>query len=88
LAEPVGAHHGGNSQAVLTQTLALFKDSVNAAPLATDVAIRGVRVDGISLVLLLDIPQDHKDYLHRLGHTARVGDLSASVILVPAARNR
>ena len=42
----------------------MFKDSANAALVATDVAARGIHVDGISLVVHVDVPQDHKDYLH------------------------
>ncbi len=44
---PVGALHGGKSQAVRTRTLALFKETANAALVATDVAARGIHVDGI-----------------------------------------
>ncbi|CAB5241242.1 unannotated protein [freshwater metagenome] len=78
---PVGALHGGKSQAVRTRTLALFKDQVNAALVATDVAARGIHVDGISLVVHVDAPTDHKDYLHRSGRTARAGEAGAVVTL-------
>ena len=47
---PVGALHGGKSQAVRTRTLKLFKEQENAALVTTDVAARGIHVDGISLV--------------------------------------
>ncbi|CAN2173585.1 SrmB Superfamily II DNA and RNA helicases [Candidatus Nanopelagicaceae bacterium] len=78
---PVGALHGGKSQAVRTRTLALFKESDNAALVATDVAARGIHVDGISLVVHVDLPQDHKDYLHRSGRTARAGESGTVVTL-------
>ena len=52
----VGALHGGKSQAVRTRTLAHFKASANAALVATDVAARGIHVDGISLVVHVDAP--------------------------------
>jgi superfamily II DNA/RNA helicase len=47
----------------------MFKDSANAALVATDVAARGIQVDGISLAVHVDVPQDHKDYLHRSSRT-------------------
>jgi superfamily II DNA/RNA helicase len=85
---PVGALHGGKSQAVRTRTLALFKDSANAALVATDVAARGIHVDGISLVVHVDVPQDHKDYLHRSGRTARAGESGAVVTLTTSKQQK
>jgi superfamily II DNA/RNA helicase len=78
---PVGALHGGKSQAVRTRTLKLFKEQENAALVATDVAARGIHVDGISLVVHVDAPTDHKDYLHRSGRTARAGKAGGVVVL-------
>ncbi len=40
---------------------------------ATDVAARGIHVDDVELVVHFDLPNDHKDYLHRSGRTARAG---------------
>ena len=77
----VGALHGGKTQAVRTRTLALFKESTNAALVATDVAARGIHVDGISLVVHVDPPTDHKDYLHRAGRTARAGEAGTVVTI-------
>ena len=77
----VGALHGGKTQAVRTRTLALFKDTTNAALVATDVAARGIHVDGISLVVHVDPPTDHKDYLHRAGRTARAGEAGTVVTI-------
>ena len=85
---PVGALHGGKSQAVRTRTLALFKDSVNAALVATDVAARGIHVDGISLVVHVDAPTDHKDYLHRSGRTARAGEAGTVVTLATTKQQK
>jgi superfamily II DNA/RNA helicase len=78
---PVGALHGEKSQAVRTRTLKLFKEQENAALVATDVAARGIHVDGISLVVHVDAPTDHKDYLHRSGRTARAGEAGGVVVL-------
>jgi superfamily II DNA/RNA helicase len=83
----VGALHGGKSQAVRTRTLALFKESDNAALVATDVAARGIHVDGISLVVHVDPAQDHKDYLHRSGRTARAGE-SGTVVSLATTRQQ
>ena len=83
----VGALHGGKSQAVRTRTLALFKEQENSALVATDVAARGIHVDGISLVVHVDLPQDHKDYLHRSGRTARAGE-SGTVVTLSSSKNQ
>ena len=85
---PVGALHGGKSQAVRTRTLALFKQQENAALVATDVAARGIHVDGISLVVHVDAPTDHKDYLHRSGRTARAGEAGAVVTLATTKQQK
>ena len=85
---PVGTLHGGKSQAVRTRTLALFKQQANAALVATDVAARGIHVDGISLVVHVDAPTDHKDYLHRSGRTARAGEAGAVVTLATTKQQK
>ena len=77
----VGALHGGKSQAVRTRTLAHFKANTNSALVATDVAARGIHVDDVSLVVHVDAPTDHKDYLHRAGRTARAGEAGVVVTL-------
>ncbi|MFD1833164.1 DEAD/DEAH box helicase [Streptomyces desertarenae] len=67
------ALHGGMTQGARTRTLADFKDGRVNVLVATDVAARGIHVDGIDLVLNVDPAGDHKDYLHRSGRTARAG---------------
>ena len=84
----VGALHGGKTQAVRTRTLALFKESANAALVATDVAARGIHVDGISLVVHVDAPTDHKDYLHRAGRTARAGEAGTVVTIATTKQQK
>lgn len=84
----VGALHGGKTQAVRTRTLALFKESSNAALVATDVAARGIHVDGISLVVHVDAPTDHKDYLHRAGRTARAGEAGTVVTIATTKQQK
>ena len=75
------ALHGGMTQGARTRTLADFKDGYVNALVATDVAARGIHVDGIDLVLNVDPAGDHKDYLHRAGRTARAGRTGTVVSL-------
>src|SRR5262245_20231006 len=77
-----GALHGGKSQGVRTRTLAEFRAGRVDVLVATDVAARGIHVDGVSLVVHVDPPRDAKDYLHRAGRTARAGEAGTVVTLV------
>ena len=83
-----GALHGGKTQRVRTRTLAEFKEGRSSVLVATDVAARGIHVDGISLVVHVDPPKDPKDYLHRAGRTARAGESGAVVTLVLPKQRR
>ncbi|MGF1430924.1 DEAD/DEAH box helicase [Kitasatospora sp. LaBMicrA B282] len=76
------ALHGDKSQPQRTRTLEQFRGGQVAALVATDVAARGIHVDGLDLVVNLDPPADHKDYLHRSGRTARAGESGTVVTLV------
>ncbi|TKA08080.1 DEAD/DEAH box helicase [Actinacidiphila oryziradicis] len=75
------ALHGGMTQGARTRTLEDFKDGHVNVLVATDVAARGIHVDGIGLVLNVDPAADHKDYLHRSGRTARAGESGTVVSL-------
>ncbi|MFB6439972.1 DEAD/DEAH box helicase, partial [Streptomyces sp. NPDC056411] len=75
------ALHGGMTQGARTRVLADFKDGYVNTLVATDVAARGIHVDGIDLVLNVDPAGDHKDYLHRSGRTARAGQSGTVVSL-------
>ncbi|MBV2364476.1 DEAD/DEAH box helicase [Streptomonospora nanhaiensis] len=74
--------HGGRSQPQRTRTLEQFKRGDVTALIATNVAARGIHVDGLDLVVNIDPPTDHKDYLHRGGRTARAGESGSVVTLV------
>jgi len=74
--------HGGLSQSVRNRVLGGFRDGTLPVLVATDVAARGIHVDDVSLVLQVDPPADHKDYLHRSGRTARAGEEGSVVTLV------
>ncbi|MFI9783156.1 DEAD/DEAH box helicase [Kitasatospora sp. NPDC051984] len=76
------ALHGGKSQPQRTRTLEQFRTGQVAALVATDVAARGIHIDGLDLVVNLDPPADHTDYLHRGGRTARAGESGTVVTLV------
>ena len=83
-----GALHGGKTQRVRTRTLAEFREGRTNILVATDVAARGIHVDGISLVVHVDPPKDPKEYLHRAGRTARAGESGAVVTLVLPKQRR
>lgn len=76
------ALHGGKSQPQRTRTLAQFKTGQVTVLVATNVAARGIHVDNLDLVVNVDPPSDHKDYLHRGGRTARAGESGSVVTLV------
>ena len=84
---PCGVLHGGMAQRIRTRTLAAFQKMPDAVLVATDVAARGIHVDGISLVVNVDAPTDHKDYLHRAGRTARAGE-SGTVVTLAFSRQK
>jgi superfamily II DNA/RNA helicase len=83
-----GALHGGKTQRARTRTLAEFREGVVDVLVATDVAARGIHVDGVSLVVHIDPPKDSKDYLHRAGRTARAGESGTVVTLVMPRQRR
>ncbi|HET6859399.1 MAG TPA: DEAD/DEAH box helicase [Streptomyces sp.] len=76
------ALHGGKSQPQRTRTLAQFKTGHVTVLVATNVAARGIHIDNLDLVVNVDPPSDHKDYLHRGGRTARAGESGSVVTLV------
>ncbi|WP_030957181.1 DEAD/DEAH box helicase [Streptomyces sp. NRRL S-378] len=80
--------HGGKSQPQRTRTLAHFKAGHVTVLVATNVAARGIHVDNLDLVVNVDPPTDHKDYLHRGGRTARAGESGSVVTLVTPNQRR
>ena len=73
------AIHGDRNQNQRQRALDGFAAGEPRVLVATDVAARGIHVDDVDLVVQYDPPNDHKDYLHRSGRTARAG-ASGSVI--------
>jgi superfamily II DNA/RNA helicase len=82
------ALHGGKSQPQRTRTLEQFRNGQVTALIATNVAARGIHIEGLDLVVNVDPPNDHKDYLHRGGRTARAGESGTVVTLVLPTQRR
>ncbi len=71
--------HGNLGQGARERNLASFSSGAARVMVATDIAARGIHVDGIDLVIHADPPAEHKAYLHRSGRTARAG--AAGVVI-------
>ncbi|MCC2275184.1 DEAD/DEAH box helicase [Streptomyces sp. ET3-23] len=82
------ALHGGKSQPQRNRVLEQFRTEQVTALIATNVAARGIHIDGLDLVVNIDPPVDHKDYLHRGGRTARAGESGTVVTLVLPEQRR
>ncbi len=76
------AMHGDMSQQARERSLARFESGKAGALVATDVAARGLDVQGITHVINFDPPADDRDYVHRVGRTARAGASGSGVTLV------
>lgn len=74
--------HGNLSQSVRTKNLEAFSSGEVTVMVATDIAARGIHVDGVELVVHVDPPAEHKAFLHRSGRTARAGSEGTVVTLV------
>jgi len=80
--------HGDRTQSQRNQALAGFKKGDYRVLVATDVAARGIHVDGIAHVVNYDLPQVPEDFIHRVGRTARAGARgTASTFAIRAERN-
>ena len=83
----VAAIHSNKSQNARTQALAGFRTGEIDTLIATDIAARGLDVDGISHVVNFDLPHVPEDYVHRIGRTARAGQ-SGNAISLAAPEER
>jgi superfamily II DNA/RNA helicase len=80
------ALHGGRSQQQRNRALKDFSSGRSQALVATDVAARGIHVDGVASVVHFDPPEDEKAYVHRSGRTARAGAGGMVVSLVDGSQ--
>jgi len=67
------AIHGNKSQPQRERALARFRNGAGRVLVATDIAARGIDVDGVSHVINFELPNVPEDYVHRIGRTARAG---------------
>jgi superfamily II DNA/RNA helicase len=82
------AIHGDRNQSQRQRALDAFTAGHPRVLVATDVAARGIHVDDVDLVVQFDPPNDHKDYLHRSGRTARAGATGMVIALVERGQLR
>ena len=78
----VAAIHGQLSQQKRFSALSKFKDGSKSILVATDVASRGLDIPSVDLVMNYDLPLHSKDYIHRVGRTARAGKAGVSISMV------
>ena len=80
-----GAIHGNKSQGQREKALAAFRDGRIKILVATDIAARGIDVDGISHVINFELPNIPESYVHRIGRTARAGASGVAISLCDAS---
>ena len=80
--------HGNKTQSQRERALAQFESYAVDTLVATDVAARGIDVDGISHVINFDPPQDSETYVHRVGRTGRAGASGTGITLVSPDQHR
>ncbi|MEM8839927.1 MAG: DEAD/DEAH box helicase [Pseudomonadota bacterium] len=81
----VAAIHGDKTQAQRDRALKQFKDGRVAILVATDIAARGIDIDGVSHVFNFDLPEVPEAYVHRIGRTARAGRSGVAISLCDAS---
>ena len=85
---PAAELHGNLRQGARSRNLAAFVSGIARVMVATDIAARGIHIDGIDLVIHADPPAEHKAYVHRSGRTARGGADGVVVTLQTKAQAR
>ncbi len=83
---PAAELHGDLGQSARERNLASFTSGAARVMVATDIAARGIHVEGIDLVIHADPPAEHKAYLHRSGRTARAGASGVVITLQTPAQ--
>ncbi len=85
---PAAELHGNLAQGARSRNLAAFGSGAVRVMVATDIAARGIHVDGVDLVIHADPPAEHKAYVHRSGRTARGGADGVVVTMQTPAQAR
>jgi superfamily II DNA/RNA helicase len=85
---PAAELHGNLAQGARSRNLAAFGTGAVRVMVATDIAARGIHVDGVDLVIHADPPNEHKAYVHRSGRTARGGADGVVVTMQTRAQAR
>src|SRR5690606_10766800 len=73
------AIHGNKSQSARQRALEAFRSNKVQVLVATDVAARGIDIDGVTHVVNYDIPNEPESYVHRIGRTGRAGALGIAL---------
>jgi ATP-dependent RNA helicase DDX18/HAS1 len=79
---PVMALHGKQKQSVRTRTFSQFCNAQVATLLCTDIAARGLDIPNVDWIVQFDPPDDPKEYIHRVGRTARGSNASGNALLI------
>lgn len=85
---PVDRLHGDMTQPMRERVLKKFRSGQISLLVATDVAGRGLDIEGVELVINYDLPRDPEDYVHRIGRTGRAGRAGKAVSLVAQREGR
>ena len=80
------AIHGNKSQAARQKALAAFRDNKVKVLVATDVAARGIDIEGVSHVINFDLPREPESYIHRIGRTGARRCRWCRGVLLPSGR--
>jgi ATP-dependent RNA helicase RhlE len=79
--------HGNRSQGQRTAALSGFKSGYHRVLVATDIAARGIDIEALGHVVNFDVPQAPDDYIHRVGRTARAGEIGDAFTFVAPDEN-
>lgn len=74
--------HGDRTQGQRKAALALFKNGTVNILIATDVVARGIDIDDVTHVINFDLPQEHEDYIHRIGRTGRADKVGQAITFI------
>ena len=86
--QSAAAIHGDKSQAQREKALAAFKKGTVRVLIATDIAARGIDVDGVTHVINYDLPNVPESYVHRIGRTARAGHTGTAISFCDASERQ